>query len=69
MKNLIEVIDVKFHPDAENDFIVGNFLTEDGIISKIVKMDDVLNRLINVPPKVLTDKILLDKGLELMLNQ
>ena len=69
MKKLISVIDVKFHDEAKDEFIVGEFLTEDGVISKIISMNDVLVRLINIPPKVLSDKVLLDKGLELMLNQ
>lgn len=65
MKKIIKTF---FHPDACNQYIVSEILTEDGIISKIIPIEDVLDNLITIPIRPLTDKMLLSKAEEMLLK-
>lgn len=68
MKNL-KVIKTFLHPDASDEFIVSEILTDEGVISKIISMNEVLDHLITVPIRPLTEKLILSKAEELILNQ
>jgi hypothetical protein len=62
-----KVVKTFFHPDAENEYIVSEILTEDGLISKIIPMEVVLDRLVTFPQIKITDSKILKKAEELLL--
>ena len=64
-----QVVKSYFHPDAQEEFIVVDLLTNDGIISKILPMEDVLDRLVTFPQIKISEEKLLRTAENLVLGK
>ena len=68
MKNS-QIVKSYFHPDAQEEFIVVDLLTDDGIISKILPMEDILERLVTFPQIKISEEKLLKTAEKLVLGK
>ncbi len=70
MKNKnIQVLKSYFRNENNDEYIVVELLTEEGIVSKFVKIEDVLDKLVTFPQKSLSEKVLIEKAKELILEE
>lgn len=64
----VQVLKSYFMHEEDNEFIIVDLLTETGILSKMLKIEDVLEHMRTYPARQLPDQKILKKAEELVLQ-